>query len=88
VNSHPIFPFLVCLGIVAMSSLMATPGCVSTQSVSPVAESLDSLGFSLRGIREANIRLAYRDGLTIERRPRESSTAAWLPLKTSLNGCS
>ncbi len=47
-------------------ALLATPGCVSTQSESTVAESLDSLGISNRGIREANIRVAYRYGLAVE----------------------
>jgi hypothetical protein len=46
--------------------LLATPGCVSTQSASPVGESLDSLGISDRGVREANIRGAYRYGLAVE----------------------
>jgi len=47
-------------------ALLATSGCMSTQSVSPVAESLDSLGISNRGVREANIRVAYRYGLAVE----------------------
>jgi hypothetical protein len=46
--------------------LLATPGCMSTKSESAAAESLDSLGISHRGIREANIRVAYRYGLAVE----------------------
>jgi hypothetical protein len=41
-------------------------GCLSSRPESPAAESLDSLGITIRGVRESNIRLAYRDGLTIE----------------------
>jgi len=47
-------------------ALLVTPGCMSTQSVSPVAESLDSIGISNRGVREANIRVAYQYGLAVE----------------------
>jgi hypothetical protein len=47
-------------------ALLATSGCMSTQSASPVGESLDSLGISNRGVREANIRVAYRYGLAVE----------------------
>ncbi len=46
--------------------LLATPGCMSTQTSSPVAESLDSLGISIRGVRENNIKVAYRSGLAVE----------------------
>jgi hypothetical protein len=48
------------------AALLVTPGCVSTQSVSPVAESLDSIGISNRGVREANIRVTYQYGLAVE----------------------
>jgi len=47
-------------------ALLAAPGCISTQSESTVAEALDSLGISNRGVREANIRVAYRYGLAVE----------------------
>jgi hypothetical protein len=47
-------------------ALLATQGCMSTQSASPVGESLDSLGISNRGVREANIRVAYQYGLAVE----------------------
>jgi hypothetical protein len=47
-------------------ALLTAPGCMSTQSVSPVAESLDSLGISNRGVRKANIRVAYQYGLAVE----------------------
>ena len=47
-------------------ALLALPGCMSTQSTSPVGESLDSLGISNRGVREANIRVAYQYGLVVE----------------------
>jgi hypothetical protein len=47
-------------------ALLAIPGCMSTQSASPVGESLDSLGISNRGVREANIRVAYQYGLAVE----------------------
>jgi hypothetical protein len=46
--------------------LLPISGCLSTQTDSPVAETIDSLGISHRGAREANIRLAYQDGLAIE----------------------
>lgn len=49
-----------------VSSLVAMSGCMSTQTVSPLGEGLDSLGVSHRGAREANIRLAYQDGLVVE----------------------
>jgi hypothetical protein len=41
-------------------------GCISTETTSGIAESLDSLGVSLRAIRETNVRFAHRDGLAIE----------------------
>jgi hypothetical protein len=52
--------------LLLLLALLATPGCMSTQSASPVSESLDSLGISNRGVREANIRTAYRYGLAVE----------------------
>jgi hypothetical protein len=53
--------------IPVLALLPIVPGCLSTRTESPVAESLDSLGISIRGIRESNLRLAYREGLVIER---------------------
>ena len=47
-------------------ALLAVAGCMSTRSESGAAEALDSLGLSNRGIREANIRVAYRYGLAVE----------------------
>jgi hypothetical protein len=52
--------------LLVLMALLTTPGCMSTQTASPVAESLDSLGISIRGVRENNIRVAYRYGLTVE----------------------
>jgi len=52
--------------LLAPLALLATSGCMSTQSASPVGESLDSLGISNRGAREANIRVAYEYGLVVE----------------------
>ena len=50
----------------ALAGLMAIAGCLSTRTDSPVAEQFDSLGTSLAGIRQSNIRAAYRTGLAIE----------------------
>jgi hypothetical protein len=52
--------------VAALVALMATTGCLSTRTSSPAAESFDSLGISVRGIRASNMRLAYRQGLTVE----------------------
>jgi len=45
---------------------MALSGCFSTQTGSPAAEQFDSLGISISGVRQNNIRIAYRYGLAIE----------------------
>jgi len=60
-----LFPVVFSALLLPMA-LLVTPGCMSTQSASPVGESLDSLGISNRGIREANIRIAYQYGLVVE----------------------
>ncbi len=52
--------------LLALMAQLATPGCMSTQTASPAAESFDSLGISIRGVRESNIRIAYQYGLTVE----------------------
>jgi hypothetical protein len=50
----------------ALAALMALSGCLSTRTDSAVAEQFDSLGISLAGIRQANVRAAYSIGLAIE----------------------
>jgi hypothetical protein len=65
-KSIPHFSSIVFSALLALMALMAAPGCLSTQTASPAAESLDSLGISIRGVRENNIRVAYRYGLAVE----------------------
>ena len=50
----------------ALAALVVISGCFSTRTESPAAEQFDSLGMSLAGIRQANVRTAYRVGLAIE----------------------
>ena len=65
-TSMPMLKHHIYRAALVMSILMAISGCMSTQTVSPVGERLDSLGVSYRGARDANIRLAYQDGLVVE----------------------
>ena len=57
----------VVLAVFSLLLPMMLSGCISSKPGSPVADSLDSLGITIRGIRESNLRLASREGLTIER---------------------
>ena len=50
----------------ALAALMALTGCFSTRTESPAAAQFDSLGISLAGIRQANMRAAYTFSLAIE----------------------
>ena len=47
--------------------LVSAAGCLSTQTGSELGEKLDSASVSIREARATNMRLAYRDGLTVER---------------------
>ena len=51
---------------VALAGLVVISGCLSTRTESPAADRFDSLGMSLAGIRQSNLRTAYRFGLAIE----------------------
>ena len=50
----------------ALAALMALTGCFSTRTESPAAAQFDSLGISLAGIRQGNMRAAYTFSLAIE----------------------
>jgi hypothetical protein len=54
------------LALAGLAVIFTCSGCMSTQTVSPLTERMDSLGISIRGVRDVNIRLAYRDALTVE----------------------
>lgn len=47
--------------------LLTAAGCLSTGTSSQLGEKLDSASVSIREARATNMRLAYRDGLTVER---------------------
>lgn len=51
----------------ALAALMGLSGCLSTRTASPTAEQFDSLGLSLAGIRQSNLRTAYLFSLEIEK---------------------